>query len=226
LNDDDLNNFSKFLQEKHESPLLGEASTFESFLSSSHSPEQRVQEVSQSQPLVSPFEGLLQTSVPLPAITNCIKLSSLANQGVGTGPRCIKIEPLTNNIKLIKTSQPITLTGIAMPLMKPIETPQASPIPGKRRRSASPTPVQSPVSSTITLDQLKAQYGNVNVRSICSFERSDRQMFSLSGRDVEETSSNDQESRISVDVEKTSQRGTKRTTIFALDSIDVLLSRS
>lgn len=67
--------------------------------------------------------------------------------------------------------------------------------PAKRRRSESSAnhqqlPIQTSELSTLTLDQLKVQYGNVSVRikKFCSFNEILRYRI---GRSVEETSAYD-----------------------------------
>ncbi len=78
------------------------------------------------------------------------------------GPKCIKIEPKAPSITIIQAAKPIALTNIPIVTVatnNSIATPAI-----KRRRSNSPVNQQPKVEKpTLTLNELKLQYGNMSV---------------------------------------------------------------
>ncbi|CAM4961727.1 unnamed protein product [Rotaria socialis] len=157
---DEFNHFSDLFNGKN--PFIpGDNSTFENLFSDidfSVQPDQ---------------EALQQISSPpseIPSITNCIKVQTYTNTQYNE-VQSIKLEPINvnSNIRIIKTSKPITLTNV--PVIKmPLVTEQPNSItivPSKRRRSDSPTHYQQTTGkSTLTLDQLKLQYKNMSEESL------------------------------------------------------------
>ncbi|CAF1021772.1 unnamed protein product [Adineta steineri] len=145
-------------------------STYEdlfSDISMPQNPEPPPQQIlSPSLPILSPPQ-----STNITPITNCFKIQSFTNSA-STGTKLIKCEPNNSNptITIIKTSKPLTLANvpvITMPLVtndsisKQVNT-IASPV-AKRRRSDSPTNQQQVSElSTLSLNQLKLQYGPIS----------------------------------------------------------------
>jgi len=94
---------------------------------------------------INPVEQQAPSTI-VPAINNCIKIQS----PTPIGASIIKLEPINSSIRLIPVAQPTTT----------IVTTAASPS-GKRRRGESPEP--QTINSTLTLEKLRAQYGNLSV---------------------------------------------------------------
>jgi len=117
-----------------------------------------------------------------------IKLQSSSN-AASIGPKCIKLEPKTPNITIIQTSKPITLANmpvITMTTNNPITTTSV-----KRRRADSPVNQPQTIEKpTLTLNELKRQYGNMSVNNQIDFRLVLVWVFLLGGS-IEETSSND-----------------------------------
>jgi hypothetical protein len=111
-----------------------------------------------------------------------IKLQSCSN-AASIGPKCIKLEPKTPNITIIQTSKPITLAN--MPVIT-MTTPSV-----KRRRADSPVNQPQTIEKpTLTINELKRQYGNMSVNNQIDFRLVLVWVFLLGGS-IEETSSND-----------------------------------
>jgi len=97
---------------------------------------------------INPVEQQAPSTI-VPAINNCIKIQS----PTPIGASIIKLEPINSSIRLIPVAQPTTT----------IVTTAASPS-GKRRRGESPEP--QTINSTLTLEKLRAQYGNLSEEAL------------------------------------------------------------
>jgi len=177
---DEFNCFSSALFDEINLLMPGDNSTFENLFSDIDLFEQQNQEPSQQIP--SPQLPILSVEPSdIPSIKNCIKLQPCTSTA-SIGPKCIKLEPVNPNIRIITTSKPITLANVpivTMPIttndsiIKPVNT-IATPS-AKRRRTDSPTNHQQEYKTpTLTLDQLKLQYGNMNEEALKKTSSNDK----------------------------------------------------
>lgn len=100
-------------------------------------------------------------SSEIPSLSNVIRLQSCSNTA-SIGPKCIKLEPKNGPVLIpIQTAQAITVTNgpiIALPLAT---TPSVTTSSNKRPRPDSPD--ENSQTKTISLEQLKRQYGHMSV---------------------------------------------------------------
>ena len=128
-------------------------------------------------------------SSEIPSISNVIRLQSCSNTA-SIGPKCIKLEPKNSLIIPIQATKTITVTNgpiIALPLAT---TPSlTTSLSNKRRRPDSPDEnSQTSATNTISLEQLKRQYGHMSVSDSIELIRL---MIVVLGRRIKETFAND-----------------------------------
>lgn len=112
---------------------------------------------------------LSSTPAVVPPITDCIKIQCFTPTIAGA-TKIVKCEPsnVNRSIRIITTSaNPITvasLPAIAIPVVSSKPVNPTSPPIAKRRRSDSPSEHQQVTEvPTVTVEQLKAQYGHMSV---------------------------------------------------------------
>lgn len=137
----DLDNFDLFFEYPTSDDLDGNFDEFASKLFDDNN-SSLVDKNSTFDSLFSSPINPIEQQTPLttiPAINNCIKLQT----PTPIGASIIKLEPIKSSIRLIPVVQPT------------IPSP-----PSKRRRDESPEPQTT--NSTLTLEKLRAQYGNMS----------------------------------------------------------------